>query len=108
MSILFCTFVVEKENNSSPPETRTIGKYMLSIDFLTETDKQSEKVLRIFEIFLNSYTNYEYDTQTLPIGFRLNIHNCDIWRDANELTTSLLTTANNMQYSVTLYSLHFK
>lgn len=33
MSILFSTFVVEKENNSSPPETRIIGKYMLHAEF---------------------------------------------------------------------------
>lgn len=33
MSRLFCTFVVRKETNISPPEARTIGKYMLHAEF---------------------------------------------------------------------------
>ena len=33
MSILFCTFVVEKERTFSPPETRIIGNYMLNAVF---------------------------------------------------------------------------
>lgn len=36
MSILFCTFVVEKENNSSPTATRISGKYMLHIEWLMQ------------------------------------------------------------------------
>ena len=45
MSRLFCTFVVEKENNSSPPETRIIGKYMLHIEWLMNSQEEA-KTLR--------------------------------------------------------------
>ena len=33
MSILFSTFVVQKEQTFSPPETRIIGTYMLHAEF---------------------------------------------------------------------------
>ena len=33
MSILFSTFVVQKERTFSPPETRIIGTYMLHAEF---------------------------------------------------------------------------
>ena len=33
MSILFCTFVVQKERTFSPPETRLIGNDMLNVEF---------------------------------------------------------------------------
>lgn len=64
MSILFCTFVVEKENNSSPPETRIIGNYMLHVEF--HIFEQSDRIA--FENNLrtvlreNDQKNYQIST----------------------------------------------
>ena len=65
MSILFSTFVVQKEQTFSPPETRIIGKRMLHIEWHMSSKEQlteyREKLCKhIREKMGNSFSFSEY------------------------------------------------